>query len=84
MIVTLLGILIYNLGKKPPANTGDIREVSSAPGSDRFPGVGSGNPFQYSCLESPMDRKPWQPTKSSPWGHEESDTTEVISYECTL
>ena len=25
------------------------------PGSGRFPGEGNGNPFQYSCLENPMD-----------------------------
>ena len=30
------------------------------PGSGRFPGGGQGNPFQYSCLENPMDRGPWQ------------------------
>ena len=26
------------------------------PGSGRFPGVGNGNPLQYSCLENSMDR----------------------------
>ena len=24
------------------------------------PGGGHGNPFQYSCLENPMDRGAWQ------------------------
>ena len=28
---------------------------SSFPGSGRSPGEGNGNPFQYSCLENPMD-----------------------------
>ena len=28
----------------------------SIPGSGRSPGGGHGNPFQYSCLENPMDR----------------------------
>ena len=28
----------------------------SIPGSGRAPGVGSGNPRQYSCLENSMDR----------------------------
>ena len=28
-------------------------------GSERFPGVGNGNPLQYSCLENPMDRGTW-------------------------
>ena len=36
--------------KNPPANTGD---VCSIPESGRSPGVGSGNPLQYSCLENP-------------------------------
>jgi len=25
----------------------------------RSPGEGNGNPFQYSCLENPMDREAW-------------------------
>jgi len=29
------------------------------PGSGRSPGEGNGNPFQYSCLENPMDREAW-------------------------
>ena len=28
----------------------------------RSPGGGYGNPLQYSCLENPMDRGPWQAT----------------------
>ena len=32
--------------KNPPANAGDI---GSVPGSGRSPGVGKGNPLQYSC-----------------------------------
>ena len=27
------------------------------PGSGRFPGVGKGNLFQYSCLENSMNKK---------------------------
>ena len=42
--------------KEPPANAGDTREVGLIPGLGRSPGVGNGNPFQYSCLESSMDR----------------------------
>ena len=38
----------------------------------KIPGRGHGNPLQYSCLETPMNRRTWQPTV-----HEESDTTEV-------
>jgi len=42
--------------KNPPANAGDARHVGSIPGSGRFPGVGGGNPFQYSSLENSRDR----------------------------
>ena len=27
-----------------------------------LPGVGNGNPLQYSCLENPMDRGAWWAT----------------------
>ena len=43
--------------KNLPAN---IRDTVSIPGSGRSPGGGHGNPFQYSCLENPMDRGAWQ------------------------
>ena len=39
-----------------PAGAGDIRDVGSISGSGRSPGGQHGNPFQYSCLENPMDR----------------------------
>ena len=43
--------------KNPPASGG---EVASVPGSGRSSGEGSANPFQYSCLENPMDQGAWQ------------------------
>ena len=45
--------------KNPPASAGDARDVSSISGSGRSPGVGNGNPLQYSCLGNPMDRGGW-------------------------
>ena len=42
--------------KNPPANAGD---AGSIPGLARSLGRGNGNPFQYSCLENPMDRGAW-------------------------
>ena len=56
-----------------PASAGDTRDLSSIPGSGRSPGVGNGNPFQYSC-QNPMDRGAWQATVHG--GFKESDTTE--------
>ena len=40
--------------KNPPVNAGD---TGSIPGLGRPPGEGNDNPFQYSCLEKPMDRE---------------------------
>ena len=48
--------------KNPPANTGDLRDADSVPGSGRFPGVVNGNSLQYSYLENPMDIGAWQAT----------------------
>ena len=31
-------------------------------GWEKSPGEGNGNPFQYSCLENPMDRGAWWAT----------------------
>jgi len=46
--------------KNPCANAGDIRATGSIPGSRRLPGVGNGNPLQYSCLENLMNRETWR------------------------
>ena len=43
--------------KNPPVNTGDVEDMGSILGSRRCPGVGNGNPLQYSCLENFMDRE---------------------------
>ena len=48
--------------KNSPANTGDLIDMGSIPGLGRSPGGGHGNPFQYSCLENPMDKGAWQAT----------------------
>ena len=45
--------------KNPPANAGDAGSIA---GSGRFPGGENGNPLQYSCLGSAMDREAWQAT----------------------
>ena len=46
--------------KNPPANAGDLRDVGLTPGLGRSPGGGSGNTFQYSRLQNPMNRGAWQ------------------------
>ena len=44
-----------SLGKESSCTAGDM----TIPGSGRSPRGGHGNPFQYSCLENPMDRGAW-------------------------
>ena len=45
--------------KASACNAGDL---GSIPGSGISPGEGNGNPFQYSCLENPMDGGAWWAT----------------------
>ena len=67
-----------------PANAGDAGDRGSTPGSGRSPGVGNGNPLQYSCLGN-QDRHfflfPREIKRSLVGyivhvGHKESDMTE--------
>ena len=46
--------------ENPPANAGDARDAGSVPGLGRLTGGGNGNPLQYSCLGSPVDRGAWR------------------------
>ena len=45
--------------ENPPANAGDIGDVSSISGSGRSPRLGHGNLLRYPCLENPVDRGTW-------------------------
>jgi len=46
--------------KNLSAKAGDMRDAGLIPGSGRSPGGGHGNPFQYACLDNPMDRGAWK------------------------
>ena len=59
-------------GKESACNAGDL---GSIPGLGKFSGGGNGNPFQYSCLENPMDRQR-SLAGCSPWSREELDALE--------
>ena len=37
-------------------------QVQSLGQEDPSPGEGNGNPFQYSCLDNPVDKEDWQAT----------------------
>ena len=52
--------------KEPPANAGDVRDVSSIPKLGISPEEGNSNPIQYSCLENPNGER--NPAGCSPWG----------------
>ena len=56
-------------GKESACNAGDPGLIS---GWGRSHGEGNGYPFQYSCLENPMDRRPWwvQSVGSQRAGHD--------------
>ena len=56
--------------KNLPANVGGTRDVGLIPGLGRSPGVGNGNPLQYSNLENSV---------YTVHGVAESDTTEPLS-----
>ena len=64
-------------GKESTCNAGDTGDMGSIPGSGWSPGRRHGNPLQYSCLESPMDREAWQVSVQRVT--KESDTTEWLS-----
>ena len=42
-----------SVGKSSAYSAGDLSSIYRL---GRYPGEGKGNPVQYSCLESPMDR----------------------------
>ena len=67
-----MALVVKNL----PANAGEtwVQSLGQglSPRSGRSPKVGSGNPFQYSCLANSMDRGAWRATvhavaKSQTW-----------------
>ena len=48
----MVGLPWWFSGKDSACNAGDMGSVL---GLGRSPGEGNGNPFQYSCLENPVD-----------------------------
>ena len=51
------GLPCGSAGKESACNAGDLGLV---PEFGRSPAEENGNPFQYSCLENPMDRGAWK------------------------
>ena len=69
LVQHVLGFPGGSVSKESACKAGDPGSIS---GLGRSPGEGNGNPFQYSCLENPMDGGTWQATihrfaKSQTW-----------------
>ena len=62
--------------KNMPANSEDVRDAGSVPGLGGSPGGGHGNPFQYRCLEKPLDRGAWWATVHRVTGSDATEATE--------
>ena len=56
-VPVVFGLPRWLSGKESSCQAGDLGSIA---GSGRCPGEGNGNPFQYSCLRSPLDRRDWQ------------------------
>ena len=56
----ILGLPQWLSGQESVCKAGDTGDMGSIPESERFPGVGHGNPLQYSSLKNPMDRETWR------------------------
>ena len=74
-----MGVNSYHLTPSAPGlPRGSARKtacnVGVTLGSGRSPGIGSGNPVQYFCLENPHGQRSL--VGCSPWGRKEPDTTE--------
>ena len=67
-----------SVAKNLPANAGDTGDEGSIPWSERSPGGGNGNPFQYACLGNSMDRGAWGATVHGV--AKESDMTERLNH----
>ena len=65
-----MGFPDSSVGKESTCNAGD---PGSIPGLGRSAREGIGYPFQYSCLENPMDRGAWWATVHG----SQSDTTSL-------
>jgi len=78
LCIYLLASQVELAVKNSPTNTGEPGDTGLISGLGRFHGGGNGNPLQYSCLESTMDREAWGLGGGggySSWGHKELDTT---------
>ena len=55
-----IGLPRWCSDKESTVNPGDSRDTGLIPELRRSPGVGNGNPLQYSYLDNSMDRGAWR------------------------
>ena len=58
-LITYQGLPWKLSGKKKKKMPAIVEDMSSIPRLGRSTGEGNGNPLQYSCLGTPMDRGGW-------------------------
>ena len=54
--------MVFPGGSEVKGSAHNAGDLGSIPGLGRSPVEGNGNPFQYSCLENPMDGGAWWAT----------------------
>ena len=59
LLCTLLLTAVFPGGSDGKASAYNAGDLGLIPGLGRSSGEGNHNPFQYSCLENPMDRGAW-------------------------
>ena len=57
--------------------------LGSIPGLGSSPGEGNGNPLQYSCLESSMDRGAWLAIIHGVTKSQTRQSTNTVTFTCT-
>ena len=58
-MVLLVCVLPIEVAQMVKASAYNVADPGLIPGLGRNPGEGNGNPFQYSCLENPIDGGAW-------------------------
>ena len=82
-LVTALKLLGFPVSEVP-ANAGDTRDAGSIRESGRSPGVGNGNPLQYSCLQNSMDRGALRATAHGVAKSRTEHTLELLVVACSV
>ena len=71
-----MALVVKNL----PANAGALKDTGLIPGLGRSLGGRHGSPFQYSCLDNPMDRGGWLAISIASHSHDQSNLAYIHPY----